>query len=104
MTAMEQDRAADYLARFLRARGMSPTARIGVETADSYEMSVAMLAVHKTGATCVLIDLTEPEPERREWARQVGVDLVLTHDDALYESPAVPAELFATMWREAESV
>ncbi len=104
MTAMEQDRDAEYLARFLRARGMTLDARIGVETADSYEMSVAMLAVRKTGATCVLIDLTEPEPDRREMAHQRGVDLVLTHDDALYESPAVPAELFATMWRQAESV
>jgi hypothetical protein len=96
MDGFRIERDADTLARFLVARGMNAESRIGIEHDVSAEMTVALLAVRRTGAQPIEIDLTASEPDRREHARNSCVDLVLTRADALYDAPAVSAELLLT--------
>lgn len=100
MTEAGIDRDATQLAQFLLARGVTADDRVGVEHEGSYPMAVAALAVRKTGATCVRLDPSHPEPERRERAVDTRVSLVLTLDEALYEVPAVPVSLFRSLYED----
>jgi pristinamycin I synthase-3/4 len=78
LTYAELDRAADRLARGLRARGVAPETRVALFAEPSPETVVALLAVLKAGGAYVPLDTGSP-PERLRWMlADSGARLVLT--------------------------
>ncbi len=74
ITSAQLDRRANRLARRLRERGAGPETIVGIALERSIELLIAMVAVAKAGAACLLLD---PQlPKRR-------VDFMLRDADAL---------------------
>ncbi len=78
LTYAELDRAADRIARGLRARGVAPETRVALLLEPSPAMVAALLAVLKAGGAYVPLDTASP-PERLRWMlADSGARLVLT--------------------------
>ncbi|MEV0318580.1 amino acid adenylation domain-containing protein [Streptomyces sp. NPDC050658] len=76
----ELDRAANRLAHRLRAEGVTPASRVGIYMERSAESVVAVLAVWKTGAAHVPLDLDSPAARRAMIVADAGVDVVVTQE------------------------
>ncbi len=92
ITYSELDRRSNQLARYLRARGVSPGSRVGVSLERSLDMVVALLGILKAGGAYVPLDPGDPA-ERREFViRDAAISLVI--DSHLVGDPAI--------WTESE--
>jgi amino acid adenylation domain-containing protein len=69
---------ANRLARYLRARGVEPEARIGVYFDRSIDMFVSIMAVLKTGAAYVPLDVAYPLERIAFILDDAQVELVMT--------------------------
>ncbi|HEX2187594.1 MAG TPA: condensation domain-containing protein, partial [Longimicrobiaceae bacterium] len=93
LTYGELDRAADRLARDLRARGFVPETRVALFLEPAPETVVALLAVLKAGGAYVPLDTGSP-PERLAWTlADCGARLVLTRPELADRLPDSGAEV-----------
>ncbi|HET6711443.1 non-ribosomal peptide synthetase, partial [Amycolatopsis sp.] len=86
LTYRELDRLADRLACHLRERGVGAGTSVAVHLDRSAELVVAELAVLKTGASCVPLDVRYPEARTGQILRLSGATVVIT--TALDDLPA----------------
>ena len=75
----ELGRAADEVARALRARGIGRGDRVGLYAVRSVEMLVAQLGILKSGGAYVPLDPINPAARLRYMAGDAGLGLILTH-------------------------
>jgi amino acid adenylation domain-containing protein/non-ribosomal peptide synthase protein (TIGR01720 family) len=78
VTYGELEGRANRLARFLRARGVGPDARVGVCLERGIDLVVANLAVVKAGGAYVAMDPGYPAERLAHMASDAGVRIVLT--------------------------
>ena len=76
----ELDRAANRLAHYLLAQGMSSQTLVGLAVERSVEMVVALYAMHKAGTAYVPIDPDHPQARQQQVLGDADVTLLLTHD------------------------
>jgi len=77
----ELDSQSSRLARYLQAWGVKPESCIGIAMERSPEMIVAQLGVLKSGAACVMLDLSHP-PARLEYVtKDSAIEVLLTKSD-----------------------
>ncbi len=88
----ELDARANQLARLLRAQGVGPEQTVAVALPRSPDLVVALLAVLKSGAAYVPLDLDHP-------AERLRAMLEDARPAALLAAGAVPAALAAGPWR-----
>jgi len=93
----ELDARATAWARVLAARGAGPGRFVGVCLKRNVDLVVALLAVLKTGAAYVPLDVQYPGARLEYIARDAGLDLVITARSGFPAGPATevmdPAEL-----------
>ncbi|WP_459206816.1 non-ribosomal peptide synthase/polyketide synthase [Pseudomonas sp. MLB6B] len=81
LTYAELDQRANRLAHLLLAQGVRPETTVGIALARSVEVIVAFLAVMKTGAAYVPLDIDYP-PERLAWiVEDSAMHLLITSSD-----------------------
>ncbi|MFY1638094.1 amino acid adenylation domain-containing protein [Solwaraspora sp. WMMB335] len=85
-TAGELDERANRLARALLARGVGPESVVGIATGYRADLVVAMLAVLKTGAAYLPMDLELPDRRLRHMIDDARPLLVLTAERALTDT------------------
>lgn len=90
LTYGELDRAANRLAHRLRGEGVTPESRVGIYMERSAESVVAVLAVWKSGAAHVPLDLDSPAARRAMIVADAGVDVVVTQPGLLSELAGDP--------------
>lgn len=103
LTYRELERRANALAGHLRRLGAGPEARVGLYLERSLEMVVALLAVLKSGAAYVPMDVAFP-PERLAFmVADAGVKLALTQSRLAAKLPAQaqPVHLDEFDWSDA---
>lgn len=106
----ELARRSGQLAGHLRARGIGPDVRVGVQLTHRPELVVALLAVLTAGGAYVPLDPDHPAERRERVLRDSGAALLLTEEalaDTVTESPDRPVVLLDTDWpliEEAENV
>jgi amino acid adenylation domain-containing protein len=81
--------SANQLAHYLRSRGVGRNQRVGICLDSSPELAIAVLAVLKSGAACVPLDLGYPTDRLKYMLDDVQARVVITGDDTL---PAVVPE------------
>ncbi|WP_104816297.1 amino acid adenylation domain-containing protein [Kitasatospora sp. MMS16-BH015] len=99
LTYRELDRRATAWARVLADRGAGPGTYVGVCMKRTTDLVVALLAVLKTGAAYVPLDVQAPDDRLRYIAEDAGLGLVLTSLSTFPAGPGTalltPAELDA---------
>lgn len=78
LTYAQLDRHANRLAHLLNARGVGPERIVGIALERSIELVIAMVAVAKAGAACVLLDPQLPERRIAFMLRDAEVPICLT--------------------------
>ncbi len=86
----ELDSAANRLARVLQARGAAPEVVVGVALPRSVEMIVALLAVMKTGAAYVPLDLDYPAERLAYMIDDSAMALLITRSEVQGTLPIPP--------------
>ena len=81
-TYRELDRQADQLAKHLRAAGARPGTTIGVAFERSLALPAALLAILKTGAAYVPLDMSYPRERLAFMMADAGVVLVLADTES----------------------
>jgi amino acid adenylation domain-containing protein len=94
---------ANRLARHLRARGVMPEARVGVYFDRSIDMFVSIMAVLKTGAGYVPLDVAYPL-ERLAFILEDAKVEVLVTTSALASNLSAPGYAQVLIDREAEDI
>ncbi len=84
----ELDRAANRLARVLIARGAGPERTVGVALPRSADLVIALIAVLKTGAAYLPLDLDYPAERLAYMLDDAGPALVVTRGDSAGALPA----------------
>lgn len=84
----ELDRAANRLARVLIARGAGPERTVGVALPRSADLVIALIAVLKTGAAYLPLDLDYPAERLAYMLDDAGPALVVTRADSAGALPA----------------
>jgi amino acid adenylation domain-containing protein len=90
LTYAELDARANRLARLLRAHGAGPQTFVGVLLPSSPDLVVALLAVLKTGAAYVAVDVTYPADRAAYMLGDVDPVLVLTDAASAAKAGDVP--------------
>jgi amino acid adenylation domain-containing protein len=88
----ELDRRASRVARLLASQGVGPESRVGLALHPSAEMVAGLLAIMKTGAAFVPLDLRYPAQRLAHMVRDSGIDCLLTQlplDPAFAGSPGL---------------
>ncbi|GGN42457.1 non-ribosomal peptide synthetase [Streptomyces fuscichromogenes] len=80
LTYAELDRRAERLARALRARGAGPSRLVAVRLPRSFELLVALYAVHKAGAAYLPIDVGHPAERVRFMLEDADPVVVVTEE------------------------
>ncbi|CAG7594895.1 Dimodular nonribosomal peptide synthase [Paenibacillus solanacearum] len=88
----ELNARANRLARFLIARGAGPRRIVAIAVPRSVEMIVSMLAVHKTGAGYLPLDIDFPADRIAYMVEDAQVLITLTTGDAAVKLPQPEAE------------
>ena len=103
LTYGELDARANRLARWLRARGVGPEARVGICLERRLELPAVLLAVLKAGAAYVPLDPGYPAGRLAWLAEDAGLSLVLTREELLGRVPATVCEVhpLERAWAEA---
>lgn len=83
----ELNARANQLARFLIARGVGPQRFVAIAVPRSAEMIVSMLAVHKTGAAYLPLDLDFPEERIAYMVEDAAALVMLTTAEAAAKLP-----------------
>ncbi len=78
LTRGELDARAKALAARLTVRGVAPEQRIGVALDRSFEGVIAFLAILRSGATYVPLELKHPDARLQHLVRDANLSLVLT--------------------------
>jgi amino acid adenylation domain-containing protein len=81
LTYRRLNESANQLANYLRGRGVTREGRIGVSLNRGEDLIVALVAVMKSGAAYVPMDIAYPEQRLRWMIENSGVDLLLTRRD-----------------------
>ncbi|WP_327299444.1 non-ribosomal peptide synthetase [Streptomyces sp. NBC_01197] len=89
LTYAEVDARAERLAAVLRARGAGPEQFVAVALPRSAEMVIAIVAVLKSGAAYLPVDIGYPAVRIAFMLRTARPELVLTHADIASELPRV---------------
>ncbi|MCF6522531.1 amino acid adenylation domain-containing protein [Streptomyces sp. JJ36] len=87
-TYRELDERANRLARHLAGLGAGPGERVGLCLERSVDMVAAVLAVLKSGAAYVPLDLAQPADRMAYVLADAGASLLVTHDAAAGRGPA----------------
>ncbi|WP_157239437.1 non-ribosomal peptide synthetase [Catenuloplanes japonicus] len=105
ITAGELHARADRLAAVLRARGIGPESVVGLATGYRPELVVALLAVLKSGAAYLPLDLDHPPARLRHMIGTARPVLLLTTEALDYDVPQlnVAAPLTGGASRDAGS-
>ncbi|MEC3980368.1 non-ribosomal peptide synthetase [Amycolatopsis sp. H20-H5] len=93
LTAAELNAEANRLARLLRGRGIGTGDTVAVALNRSVRTMVALLAVLKSGATYLPIDLSYPAERLRHMLADAGPALVLTESATGLDLPGAAAVL-----------
>jgi len=103
LTYRELERRANALARHLRRLGAGPEVCVGLYLERSLEMVIALLAVLKSGAAYVPMDVAFPRERLAFMVCDAGVKLALTHSRLAGKLPAQarPFYLDEFDWSEA---
>lgn len=88
LTYREFNARANQLAHYLRSLGAAPNHRVGICLDPSFEFSVAVLAVLKSGAACVPLDPNYPKERLAYMLEDVQARLVITEKGVLPNAPA----------------
>jgi amino acid adenylation domain-containing protein len=82
LTYIELNQRANQLAHYLIAQGVKPEDKVGIAVERSIEMVTSLLAVVKTGAVYVPIDLTHPQERLAYIIQDSGMSRLLTMQSA----------------------
>jgi aspartate racemase len=85
LTYRELNQRANQLARYLRKSGVGPDVPVGVCLENSLELTVAVLAVLKSGGACLPLDPAYPKERLQLMLEDSGAALLLTHEGLLPE-------------------
>ncbi|GLV55541.1 hypothetical protein KDH_23850 [Dictyobacter sp. S3.2.2.5] len=85
LTYQELDERANQLAHYLHARGIGAEQRIGVCLERTPQMIVSLLAILKSGAAYVPLDVRFPAGRIRFCVEDAGIQLVLTQSSLLQQ-------------------
>ncbi|MHB6910780.1 amino acid adenylation domain-containing protein [Streptomyces sp. DB-54] len=77
LTYRELDRRSNRLAHHLRARGVRPETRVGLSTARTEHLVVALLGILKAGGAYVPLDPSSPPERLRHIAEDAGIALLV---------------------------
>ncbi|HEV7506854.1 MAG TPA: non-ribosomal peptide synthase/polyketide synthase [Thermoanaerobaculia bacterium] len=88
LTYGQLDRRANWLALWLKGRGVGPEVRVGIALERSLEMVVALLGVLKAGGSYVPLDPSYPVDRLAFMREDAGLAVVLA-DESLRELPEV---------------
>ncbi|MEL6892500.1 MAG: AMP-binding protein, partial [Actinomycetota bacterium] len=97
LTAWEFDEAAERIAAWLVAGGLSVGDRVGLEFDRGLDVVVAVQAVLRAGGAFVVLDPEDPLSRRRRIADEAGVSIVLDRLPAADELAAVDAVALPTV-------
>lgn len=78
MSYEEVNKRANQLARILRRKGVCSNQSVGIMVERSFEMIIAILAIHKAGGAYIPIDPDYPKDRVRYMLQDSGTNLVLT--------------------------
>lgn len=95
MSYAELNQAANRLAHFLVAQGITPEDRVGMALDRSINMIVALLAIVKSGAAYVPLDPAYPQDRLAHMITDSGVKLILSQAELLPEFTTDSAPVFA---------
>jgi amino acid adenylation domain-containing protein len=87
LTYGDLSRRSSRLARFLRARGVGPEARVGVCVERSPEMLVALLGVLRAGGAYVPLDPQYPRERLAFLVEDSGISVLLTQERLFADLP-----------------
>jgi amino acid adenylation domain-containing protein len=85
LTYRELNQRANQLARYLRKSGVGPDVPVGVCLENSLELTVAVLAVLKSGGACLPLDPAYPKERLQLMLEDSGAALLLTREGLLPE-------------------
>ena len=88
----ELDQAADRLARRLAQRGAAPERTVAVALHRSADLVVALLAVLKTGAAYLPLDLDHPADRLALMLNDASPTLLVSHSDWVHRRPPAAAD------------
>ncbi|MFF2806328.1 amino acid adenylation domain-containing protein [Streptomyces sp. NPDC058000] len=77
LTYRDLDRRSNRLAHHLRARGVRPETRVGLSTARTEHLIVALLGILKAGGAYVPLDPSSPPERLRHIAEDAGIALLV---------------------------
>ncbi|APR77523.1 Malonyl CoA-acyl carrier protein transacylase [Minicystis rosea] len=80
LTYRALDAQSNQLARYLRARGVGPEARVGLAVERTEAMVVALLGILKAGGAYVPLDPTYPRDRSAFMAKDAGIALLVTEE------------------------
>ena len=95
LTCQELDRAANHLARRLRAAGVGPESIVGVLAERSLEMVVALLGTLKAGGAYLPLDADYPQDRLAFMLADSRVPVVLAQERLLAKLPAHSATVLS---------
>ncbi len=87
MSYRELNRRANYLAHFLRARGVGPERRVAICTERSIELVVGQLGILKAGAAYVPLDAASPRERLALMIDDIEAEVILTQRHLLEHLP-----------------
>ncbi|KGJ97529.1 non-ribosomal peptide synthetase [Colwellia psychrerythraea] len=96
MTYQALNQQANRLAHYLIAQGIGAESRVAVVMARSHEMIISLLAIMKTGALYVPLDIDYPADRLAYIVENSQVNLLLSHQTAIGKVPetTVPCDIW----------
>ena len=89
LTYAELERQAEHLCTVLRLKGAAPEVIVGVALERSLELVVTLLAIMKTGAAYVPLDLEYPADRLAWMIEDSGMQLLVTRHSLLQRLPSL---------------
>lgn len=83
LTYREFNVSANQLAHYLRSRGVGPNQRVGICLDSSPELAIAVLAILKSGATCVPLDPNYPKDRLKYMLEDSQARVLITDEGRL---------------------
>ncbi len=91
LTYAELDVRADRLATYLRARGVGPEVMVAVYLDRSFDLPIALLAIHRAGGAYVPLDPSYPRDRLEFMLSDSGARILVTQESLRHVLPSADA-------------